>query len=62
MHKVLKPFPYSHDGIKTELLEEGAQRDIHPDLVEGLEKAGLIGPPDAKSAAKGGKPTTGGEG
>ncbi|BAI71475.1 hypothetical protein AZL_008370 [Azospirillum sp. B510] len=56
MHKVLKPFPYSHDGIKTEQLAEGVQRDFRPDLVEGLEKAGLIGPPDAKGAAKGSKP------
>ncbi len=57
MHKVLKPFPYSHDGIKTEMLAEGAQREFQPDLVDGLVAAGLIGPPDGKAATKATKST-----
>ena len=49
MHKVLKAFPYSHDGLKVEALSAGAEADIRADLVSGLEEAGFIRPVDAKA-------------
>lgn len=42
MHKVLKAFPCSFDGIKSEQLSVGDERDFGS-MAEGLKKAGLIG-------------------
>jgi hypothetical protein len=42
MHKVLKAFPCSFDGIKSETLAPGDERDFGS-MAEGLKKAGLIG-------------------
>jgi hypothetical protein len=41
MHKVLKQFPCSFDGIKSEMLRPGDERDFGS-MAEGLKKAGLI--------------------
>ena len=43
MYKVLKPFPYAHDGLKIEELKEGDTREFRPELVEGLKDDGYIG-------------------
>lgn len=51
MHKVLKPFPYAHDGIKTQLLEKGTVRAFDPAVVDGLVADGLIGPADPAESA-----------
>jgi hypothetical protein len=40
--KVLKPFPYGHDGVNIENLEEDDVRDVHTDLVDGLGEEGFI--------------------
>ncbi|CAO99362.1 hypothetical protein D9623_33635 (plasmid) [Azospirillum brasilense] len=42
--RVLKPFPYSGDGIRIEALKEGQEADIRDDLVAGLTAEGFIGP------------------
>ncbi|RWP31814.1 hypothetical protein [Mesorhizobium sp.] len=42
MHKVLKAFPCSFDGIKAEGLKPGDEREFGS-MAEGLKKAGLIG-------------------
>lgn len=42
--RVLKPFPYSGDGIRIEALKEGQEADIRDDLVAGLKDEGFIGP------------------
>ncbi|MER8560177.1 hypothetical protein [Mesorhizobium sp. M0578] len=47
MHKVLKAFPCSFDGIKAEPLNVGDERDFGS-MAEGLTQAGLIGELDAK--------------
>lgn len=36
MHKVLKAFDYSHDGVTVEHLKVGEKREIRAELVEGL--------------------------
>lgn len=40
--KVLKPFAYAADGIHSEQLEVGAERDFDDCCVPGLIAAGLI--------------------
>lgn len=40
--KVLKSFPYAHDGIKVEDLPEGENRDIRDELVPGLIAEGFV--------------------
>jgi hypothetical protein len=42
MHTVLKSFPCSFDGIRSEQLKPGDERDFGS-MAEGLKKAGLIG-------------------
>lgn len=45
MHvRVLKPFPYSGDGIRLEALRVGEEVDIRDDLAPGLSVEGYIGP------------------
>lgn len=53
MHKVLKTFPCSFDGIKAELLDVGEEREFGS-MAEGLKKAGLIGDLDAAPQSNGG--------
>lgn len=53
MHKVLKAFPCSFDGIRSEQLKAGHEREFGS-MAEGLKKAGLIGDIDEKSGPKGG--------
>jgi hypothetical protein len=43
MHVVKIAFPYAHDGLNTELLAEGAEREFRPELVDGLKRDGYIG-------------------
>lgn len=45
MHKVLKAFPCSFDGIRAEDLKPGDEREFGS-MAEGLKRAGLIGEPD----------------
>lgn len=40
--KVLKSFPYAHDGMHTVQLAEGAAVQIHDDLVPALHRDGYI--------------------
>lgn len=40
--KVLKDFPYAHDGIKAENLVAGDVRDIQSDCVPGLKAEGYV--------------------
>lgn len=47
MHKVLKAFPCSFDGIHSENLQVDDNRDFGS-MAEGLKKAGLIGDIDGK--------------
>ncbi|MBP2229659.1 hypothetical protein J2847_002958 [Azospirillum agricola] len=56
MHKILKSFRYSEDGVTSRLLEKDAVVDIRADLVAGLEGEGFIGPPDKEAAKTGGRP------
>ncbi len=42
MHKILKTFPYSPDGVRVVTLGEGSEHEIRADLVEGLTAAGYI--------------------
>ncbi len=42
MHKVLKAFPCSFDGVHTEDLQVGDERDFGS-MADGLKAAGLIG-------------------
>lgn len=64
MHKVLKAFPCSFDGIKSEQLAVGVERDFGS-MTEGLKKAGLIGdmdtplPPRGRAALREDGPTIG---
>lgn len=44
MHKILKSFPYSHDGVCIVQLREGDEADFRAELVAGLMADGLIGP------------------
>lgn len=45
MHvRVLKPFPYSGDGVRLETLRAGEEVDIRADLAPGLTSEGYIGP------------------
>ena len=52
MHTVLKPFPYSHDGVAVVVLGAGHSFEPRPDLVEGLERAGLVERVEAADAAQ----------
>lgn len=40
--KVLKSFPYAHDGMHTRQLEAGEVLPIHDDLVDALHRDGYI--------------------
>lgn len=40
--KVLKPFPYAHDGITIRNLAEGDLFDCQPGVFEGLKSEGYI--------------------
>lgn len=51
MHKILKAFPYSPDGVRVVLLVQGDKHEIRSDLVSGLKAAELIGPIDAMPGA-----------
>ncbi|MER9471084.1 hypothetical protein [Mesorhizobium sp. M0520] len=51
MHKVLKAFPCSFDGIKAINLNPGDEREFGS-MAEGLQKAGLIGEPDTAKTTK----------
>lgn len=42
--RVLKPFPYSGDGVRIEPLKAGDEVDIRDDLAPGLKAEGYIGP------------------
>lgn len=53
MHKVLKAFPCSFDGIHSQNLQVGAVHDFGS-MAEGLKKAGLIGDPDGKEKSPAG--------
>lgn len=52
MHKVLKRFPCSFDGIRSEMLSPGDERDFGS-MADGLVKAGLIGETDGGAKTKG---------
>src|SRR5690606_37535223 len=52
MHKVLKTFPCSFDGIHSESLQVGDKRDFGS-MAAGLKKAGLIGDIDGKEKSVG---------
>lgn len=45
MHKVLRKFPCSFDGVTIEDLDIGDVRDFGT-LAEGLQNAGYVGAPD----------------
>lgn len=45
--KVLKPFPYAHDGMHTVVLEAGAVADIDASVLDGLHAEGFIGEAEA---------------
>lgn len=49
MHVVVKPFPYSENGVKVEEIAVGQKRDFGP-LTQGLLDAKLIGPVGTKLA------------
>lgn len=53
MHKVLKAFPCSFDGIRSENLQVGDKRDFGS-MAEGLKKVGLIGDIDGKEKSPAG--------
>lgn len=40
--KVLRPLPYSRDGVVVETLPAGWEGDIRDDLIAGLRLAGFI--------------------
>lgn len=50
MHRVLKAFPCSFDGVRSEMLQPGDERDFGS-MAEGLKKAGYIGDPGGKGAS-----------
>ena len=56
MHKVLKTFRYSPDGVRVVTLSEGDECEISASVADGLAAEGFIGPvgaapaPDAPSA------------
>jgi hypothetical protein len=50
---VLKAFPYAHDGIRTEMLAAGPDREVRDELVSGLQAAGLIAAPRDDAALPG---------
>lgn len=42
MCKILRSFPYSHDGFTPEFAEAGSVVGVPADLVEGLARAGYL--------------------
>ncbi len=56
MHRVLKAFPCSFDGIHSEPLEPGDERDFGS-MADGLVRAGLIG--DSKPGGAAGEQAAG---
>lgn len=51
--KILKAFPYSHDGLTTRDLAADAVEDIRDDLVLGLMEEGYVGEPEDCPTAAG---------
>ncbi|MFL7901569.1 hypothetical protein ACJ41P_10580 [Azospirillum argentinense] len=51
MHKILKGFPYSPDGVRVVPLAEGDEAEIRAELVDGLAADGFIGPTGATVAS-----------
>jgi len=49
--KILKPFPYSEDGINIRNLVAGAVEAIHDELVPGLKGEGYVGDAEGAVAA-----------
>ena len=52
---VLRPFPYSADGVSVRDLAHGAVEDIRDDLVPGLSREGFIAPEPSGGERPGGE-------